>query len=149
MKTLHIDVVIGLAILLFSVVFYSLSAQMPADPAVFPKLILSILALFSLLIIWTGVSKTLSAKNEGIKNIPIFGHARGPAVTFIALCVYLALINLLGFFTASSLAAIFFMLYFGIKSYIQVLLVLVLMNTFVYLLFVWQLRISLPTGLFI
>ncbi|MDQ7734875.1 tripartite tricarboxylate transporter TctB family protein [Halomonas sp. SpR1] len=149
MKTLHIDVVIGLAILLFSIVFYSLSAQIPADPAVFPKLILSILALFSLLIIWTGVSKTLSAKKERLKNIPIFKHARGPAVTFIALCVYLALINLLGFFTASSLAAIFFMFYFGVKSYIQALLVVILMNTFVYLLFVWQLRISLPTGLFI
>lgn len=149
MKTLHIDVVIGLAMLLFSILFYSLSTQMPAGPAVFPKLILAILFVFSLLIVRTGVSKTLSAKKEGLKNMPIFVHARGPAITFIALCFYLALINLLGFFTASSLAAIFFMLYFGVKSYIQVLLMLILMNTFVYLLFVWQLRISLPTGLLI
>jgi hypothetical protein len=141
------DVAIGLAMLLFSIVFYSLTMQMPADPAVFPKLILSVLALFSLLILFSGLAKTRAAKKERTSFAPVFTHVRGPAVTFVALCLYLALINVLGFFTASSLAAIFFMLYFGITSYVQVLLFLVLMNTFVYWLFVWQLGISLPAGL--
>lgn len=113
----------------------------------FPKLILSVLGLFSLLILASGISKTRGPLKANVNSAPIFTHVRGPAVTFTALCIYLALISVLGFFTASSLAAIFFMFYFGLKSYVQMLFVLVLMNTFVYLLFVWQLRISLPTGL--
>lgn len=147
MKTLHMDVPIGLAMLLFSITFYSLTMMIPADPAVFPKLILSVLGLFSLLILVSGISKTRAAQKASVNSTPVSTHIRGPAVTFTALCIYLALISVLGFFTASSLAAIFFMLYFGLKSYVQMFFVLVLMNTFVYLLFVWQLRISLPTGL--
>lgn len=147
MKALHSDALIGLAMLVFSIIFYSLSAQMPYDPAIFPKLILTTLIVFSLFIIWSGIAKTRAAKKQGIKHRPIFEHIRGPIITFIALCLYIALINTLGFFTASSIIAIFFMFYFGVRSYIQVMLVLLIMNTFIYLLFVWQLRIALPTGL--
>lgn len=146
MKSLHIDVLIGLALLAFSILFYSISTQMPSDPAVFPKLILTTLTVFSLCITWSGVAKTLIDKKKGIKHDLSFKYIQGPAVTFIALCFYLVLINILGFFAASSIAAIFFMLYFGVKSYINMTLVLIIMNTFIYLLFVWQLRISLPTG---
>ena len=147
MKALHSDLVIGLVMLLFSIAFYSLSAQMPADPAVFPKLILVTFAVFSLFIVWTGIAKTLASKKQGTQHLAVFENIRGPIVTFVALCIYVALISVLGFFVASSLTAVFFMLYFGVKSYLQVLLVLVIMNTFIYMLFVWQLRISLPTGL--
>ena len=147
MKALHSDALIGLAMLVFSILFYSLSAQMPSDPAVFPKLILTTLILFSLFITWSGASKTWAAKKQGVKHTPIFEHIRGPLVTFIALCLYIAFINILGFFAASSIVAIFFMIYFGVRSYVQVMLVLLIMNTFIYLLFVWQLRIALPTGL--
>lgn len=65
MKALHSDLVIGLVMLLFSIAFYSLSAQMPADPAVFPKLILVTFAVFSLFIVWTGIVKTLASKKTG------------------------------------------------------------------------------------
>lgn len=147
MKTLHSDMLIGLAMFIFSIIFLILSAQMPSDPALFPKLILTILIIFSILIIWSGVAKTWAAEKQGVKHTPIFKHTRGPLVTFIALCLYIALINILGFFAASSIIAIFFMIYFGVRSYIQVMLVLIIMNTFIYLLFVWQLRIALPTGL--
>ncbi|MGO1871116.1 MAG: tripartite tricarboxylate transporter TctB family protein [Halomonas sp.] len=147
MKTLHSDVLIGLAMLIFSIIFLTLSAQMPSDPALFPKLILTILIIFSFLITWSGVSKTWAAEKKEVKQTPVFKHIRVPLVTFIALCLYIALINILGFFAASSIVAIFFMIYFGMRSYVQVILVLLIMNTFIYLLFVWQLRIALPTGL--
>lgn len=147
MKALHSDVLIGSAMLIFSIIFYSLSAQMPSDPAVFPKLILTTLIIFSLFITWSGVSKTWQTKRKGEKNPPLFEHIRGPLITFTALCLYIALIHILGFFAASSIIAIFFMVYFGVRSYMQVILVLFIMNTFIYLLFVWQLRIALPTGL--
>ncbi|MDN7133519.1 tripartite tricarboxylate transporter TctB family protein [Halomonas sp. MC140] len=147
MKALHSDALIGLAMLIFSIIFLILSAQMPSDPAVFPKLILTILIIFSLFITWSGVSKTWAAEKQGVKHTSIFQHIRGPLITFIALSLYIVLISILGFFTASSIVTIFFMIYFGVRSYVQVMLVLLIMNTFIYLLFVWQLRIALPTGL--
>jgi hypothetical protein len=55
----------------------------------------------------------------------------------------------LGFFVATSLAMIFFMNFFGYRSYFKVLVISILFNSFIYLLFVWQLKISLPTGLFV
>jgi hypothetical protein len=61
--------------------------------------------------------------------------------------VYAFLIEFLGFFSATSLASVFFMLFFGLRSYVRILMVLVGLNVFIYILFVWQLRISLPSGL--
>ena len=41
------------------------------------------------------------------------------------------------------------MLLFGMRSYIKLLLVLIGINVFIYLLFVWQLKIVLPAGVLI
>ncbi|KDE38777.1 Tricarboxylate transport protein TctB [Nitrincola lacisaponensis] len=147
MKAIHLDLVIGAIMLMFSAVFYSLSVQMPSDPAVFPKLILATLMAFSAYILVNGISKTWTAKKQGVAQERVFKQVRGPIVTFVALCVYVILIDVLGFFVSSTLAAVFFMRYFGVSSYLQMLLVLIIMNSFIYMLFVWQLRISLPTGL--
>ena len=61
----------------------------------------------------------------------------------------MGLVDFLGFFAASSLASVFFMIFFGLRNPIRILLVLIGLNAFIYGLFVWQLKIGLPTGILI
>jgi hypothetical protein len=149
MKNIHTDIYIGMLMLLMSGFFYSLASEMPPEPAVFPKLILLILAVFSLVIIIKGILETLRARNEERSVERYFQKIRGPAVVYVALCSYVALIEVLGFFTASTLASAFFMIIFGVRSYKRILLVLAGINAFIYLLFIWQLQIALPMGVLI
>jgi hypothetical protein len=149
MKNIHLDTFIGIFLLIVSVFFYSLTAQMPDDPAVFPKLVLLVLMVFSVLIMCKGITKTIKAKRDNLMVERYFENIRGPASVYIGLCVYVFLIQLLGFFVASSISSVFFMVLFGIKSYFKIFLLVIGINVFVYLLFVWQLKIALPTGLLI
>jgi hypothetical protein len=149
MKKLHLDVYIGLVLLAASGYFYFLAHGMPADPALFPKLILVILMALSCVICGTGVLETVRARHESRPVKQHFPALKGPATVFIALCVYAALIEVLGFFAASTAASAFFMVLFGLRSYVRILLVLVGINAFIYALFVWQLKITLPAGLLI
>lgn len=41
------------------------------------------------------------------------------------------------------------MIFFGLRNPIRILLVLIGLNAFIYGLFVWQLKIGLPTGILI
>lgn len=150
MKYLHLDTVIGLCMLLLCSFFYALTTDMPKDPALFPQLILVALAAFSLFISIAGLIKTIRARNQN-KAVESFFNAglRGPLTAYAGVVAYVVLIPVLGFFVATSLATAFFMGYFGYRSYGKALIILVSTNAFIYLLFVWQLRISLPTGLFI
>ncbi|WP_417777468.1 tripartite tricarboxylate transporter TctB family protein [Stutzerimonas xanthomarina] len=150
MKGLHPDTVIGLCMLLLCLYFYSVTANLPKDPALFPQIILVALAAFSLFILVAGLLKTIRARKRNEQVVGFFEDGlRGPLTAYAGLVVYVALIPVLGFFTATSLATAFFMGYFGYRSYIKALIVLVSINAFIYLLFVWQLRILLPTGLLI
>lgn len=150
MKCLHLDTVIGLCLLLFCLNFYSVTADLPKDPALFPQIILVALAAFALFILASGLVKTIRARNENKQVVHFFEDGlRGPLMAYAGLVAYVALIPVLGFFTATSLATAFFMGYFGYRSYIKALIILVSINAFIYLLFVWQLRILLPTGLLI
>jgi len=149
MKNIHLDTFIGMFLLIVSAFFYFLTVQMPDDPAVFPKLVLLVLIVFSVVIMFKGITKTIEAKRDGLMVESYFEKIRGPASVYIGLCVYVFLIQLLGFFVASSMSSVFFMVLFGIKSYLKIFLLVIGINVFVYLLFVWQLKIALPTGLLI
>lgn len=149
MKKVHLDAVIGFVLLIISGYFYIVSSNMPADPALFPKLILASLALLSVYIFLTGVIKTVHSIKCQLESDGFLNRLRGPLTTYLAAVVYAICIPVLGFFVATSIACMFFMYYFGYRSYIKSLGVLVALNTFIYVLFVWQLKISLPEGIFI
>lgn len=149
MRNIHLDTFIGLFMLLVSGFFYSLTDEMPDDPAEFPQLVLILLMVFSLVIMLKGVMYSLKARNEGAMVEKYLDKIRGPAIVYLALCVNVGLIQILGFFTATTIASAFFMVLFGIRSYVKIFMTLLGINIFIYSLFVWQLKISLPTGLLI
>ena len=149
MRNIHLDTFIGLLMLLVSGYFYYLTQEIPPEPAEFPKLVLIILMVFSLVIMSKGILLSLQAKKKGQTVEQYFEKIRGPMFVYIALCVYVVLIELLGFFSSTTIASAFFMFLFGMRSYTKQFLVLIGINLFIYLLFVWQLKIVLPSGILI
>jgi len=149
MRNIHLDTFIGLLMLVVSGYFYSLTQEMPPEPAEFPKIVLIILMIFSLVIMSKGILLSIRAKKKGLIVEQYFDKIRGPMVVYFALCIYVVLIELLGFFASTTIASAFFMLLFGMKSYTKLFLVLIGINVFIYLLFVWQLKIVLPSGVLI
>lgn len=149
MKHVHLDAVIGFALIIISGFFYIISSNMPPEPALFPKLILAGLSLLSISIFTSGVIKTIHSVRSNIESEKFFNGLRGPVTTYLAAVIYAVLIPFLGFFMATSIASIFFMYYFGYRSYVKAAAVIITLNSFIYILFVWQLKISLPEGIFI
>lgn len=147
MKTINNDITAGLVLFFSSLMLYTVTNNMPTGPAIFPKIILATLAGLAFIVFSSGLQKTIKAVKNHTENTRVFENSLSPFVTYLSICLYVGLIGVLGFFSASSIAAIFFMLYFGANSYLHVFLVTLCINSFIYLLFVWQLRISLPTGI--
>jgi len=111
MRNIHLDTFIGLLMLLVSAYFYYLAQNMPPEPAEFPKLVISILIVFSLVIMSKGISLTIRAKKNGTIVGHYFEKIRGPMAVYLGLCVYVSLIELLGFFTSTTIASAFLCFY--------------------------------------
>lgn len=149
MKRIHLDVYIGATLLLAAGYLYSVTMGMPDGPAMFPKLLLIILMLFSGLILTQGVLASQHARRDNRTLPSFFPRVSGPMVVFAVTVGYVVLIDVLGFFSATTLASALFMVLFGLRRAGQIALVTLGINLFIYALFVWQLRIALPGGLLI
>lgn len=146
MKHIHLDVHIGAVLLLAAGYLYSLAMDMPDGPAMFPKLLLIILMLFAGVILAQGVVVSLRARRDGQPLPRFFPRLGGPMAVFALLVGYVVLIDVLGFFSATTLASALFMALFGLRRAGQIALVALGVDLFIYALFVWQLQIALPTG---
>jgi len=149
MKNLHIDIYIGILMFLTSTYFYTLTLEMPKDPATFPQLILTVLIVFSIIVFSKGCITTIKSKKSNSKIDRYLNDSGRPLILYIAIVLYVIFISLIGFFTASTIASAFFIVFFGVRDLRKIILVLFGINIFIYALFVWQLKIYLPTGLFI
>tara|TARA_R110001583_G_scaffold195469_1_gene374005 strand:+ start:3094 stop:3543 length:450 start_codon:yes stop_codon:yes gene_type:complete len=149
MKNLHIDIYIGILMFFTSTYFYTLTLEMPQDPATFPQLILTVLIVFSIIVFTKGFITTIKSKRENNKIDRYLNDSGRPLVLYISIVLYVISIDLIGFFTASTIASAFFIVFFGVRNLRKIILVLLGINVFIYALFVWQLKIYLPTGLFI
>jgi phosphatidylglycerophosphate synthase len=129
--------------LAFSISFLIMTFDMPAGPSKFPRIILFFLLLFSGYILVTGIRKTLLKKDVERK----FLNYKHPLVTFFMIAIYVFLIDILGFFSSTSIFIAIFMLFYNVRKYRVVFLCVLGVNLFVYYLFVWQLNIQLPAGL--
>lgn len=149
MKNLHIDIYIGILMFFTSIYFYTLTLEMPQDPATFPQLILTILIVFSVLIFTKGFMTTKKVQKTKEKIDRYFNRSKRSFILYISIVVYVISIDLIGFFTASTIASAFFITFFGIRNLKKIILLLLGINLFIYALFVWQLKIYLPSGLLI
>lgn len=148
-RTIHHDIYIGLIMLLFSVGMFVNTYKMPEGSAQFPKIILSLFTFFSLYILAFGIKKTkdLNSSNKNEKSLS-FQEVNTPLAIFLIIVAYVTIIKFLGFFIATTMFMIAFMYFYKVKSWKLIILNALGVNLFIYLLFVLQLNVRLPKGLF-
>ncbi|MBZ4653560.1 MAG: tripartite tricarboxylate transporter TctB family protein [Peptococcaceae bacterium] len=149
-RIIHQDVYMSIAMLIFAIVALARTSVFPAEAAHFPRLILGLLIVFTLWTLYEGIKKTkaINADGTGADKVIKLPQLTLPMATFLIVVVYTALIGILGFFTATTLFILGFMYFYQVRKVQTILLTLVGTNVFIYLLFVYQLNVPLPKGLF-
>ena len=71
---------------------------------------------------------------------------KNPMIAFVRIVAYALLMDTIGFFVSSALFMFIMMLWMGYKKYHVILLTIAGMLGFIYLLFVYQLHVALPSG---
>jgi hypothetical protein len=136
---------------LTAIVLLLRTGSMPAGAAQFPKVILACFIGFGLWIAYKGVVKTRLLKNDRgdqVKDKPLdLTQLKRPFLTLAGVIMYVAAIKLAGFFVASTAFVLVFMWFSGIRSIKKMLLITLGMDIFLYLLFVIQLKVQLPSGM--
>ncbi len=158
MSKINNDTLAGLILLIFSLVlaFYITPNQVEMhrnvtlvalSPRFFCYLTSGLLGFLSLVLIYLSLKK--NGQDEAAETKPTSWQPllRGLFSTAVA-CLYVALASILGFFVSTALAMTIFLIYFGVKNWLGILLFLLIVLGFIYLLFVEALKVVMPSGLF-
>ena len=152
------DLVTFLVIFGMGTFLYIRSVDFPLGAKAFPQvIIISVLVLTVVMIARSFLPARKTAKSETEPSVGQGDEEQErsastrlktqPAVVLAAMIAYVALINVLGFFVTSILFVPGLIYYMGLRSWRAVLLPSVVLLVFVYVLFVTQLRVPLPTGI--
>lgn len=135
---LNRDRIAGLIILLISAGFFCEGWSYPFRSRLFP------LALLTLLMIGAIILIVRSPRKEGEEG----GEPKKVLLTTVLCVAYVALVEVLGYFVATSVFMAVFMAMMGIRKPLVYLLAITGINVAFYLLFVWQLKVPVPAGFF-
>lgn len=153
-KKIHQDIIIGIILILISTFLYIKTFDLTRDAALFPRGLIVLFSLFAVIIIIKGISKTRlmrqgnEIKYEGDESAINFRLLASPIITLIFVVVYILLLYLIGFFPSTILFIAGYLWYKKVKDWKAYLFVLVGINLFIYLIFVMQLNVQLPLGIF-
>lgn len=138
----HQDIYIGVLIIMFCAAFLLITANLPKGAAIFPALMLVILALLACWITWDGVKKTKASKNgTPIDNTITLSKLKIPAITYLYIIVYIALFSLTGYFISTTVFIIALMKHFHMTSWKKIILITAGFVFAIYALFVKQLNV--------
>ncbi len=137
------DLVIGIVCAAVGIWAWIISLQFPATTQMYTHVALgAFIGLSAILIVWS----VIHAKVPGgeVVQPAIF---KNPMLTFVMILVYVLLLDKIGFFVASAVFMLGFMWFMGYRKPLTMILTTVGMLGFIYLLFVYELHVSLPEGI--
>jgi putative tricarboxylic transport membrane protein len=144
------NIVLGLFFLLFVIIFFMATMQLPSaeashkDPAVYPSLLLFLIAVVGVILIVQGV---FSYKRDGKKKIFDYGKMKLPFILMALTLVYVIVMQFIGFLISTfSYLFLVFMAFGGKKR--PGLWFSSILTCIEYGLFAWILRVRLPEPLF-
>lgn len=148
-KAINQDVVMGAALLLVSGVLYMMARELISEAAIFPMVLIILLAIFALAILFKGVGrdeKTYGDHGDDEEKLNV-EMLKSPLIVFAGIFLYCLLITVVGFFVATSIFLVLYLYLNRYRSIIKVITTVLVVNLFIYLLFVQQLNVRLPAGL--
>lgn len=157
---IHQDVYIGSILILMAGFLYYEALSFNAEASIYPKGILTLFGALGLLISINGFRKTKKKNDsnndsneeftyEGEESELTFSLIKNPFAVILMVIVYVILLNLLGFYSATALLTIGMLLFMGIKKWTTYVYTTLGILVFINLVFEFQLGVNLPTGFLI
>ncbi|MCG7345525.1 tripartite tricarboxylate transporter TctB family protein [Sporosarcina sp. ACRSL] len=138
--------IIGIGLLLFSIYVWLTANAFPPSNSIgpgadfFPKVTATILGILSVLLVFK------KEENAG----DIFTLQRGSIPHFIggfiSLIIYVILVPIIGFFISTVLVSLFWMLLMGIRRWVVLVSVSILLSVVVVILFEYVMNVPIPHG---
>ncbi|MCM3762294.1 tripartite tricarboxylate transporter TctB family protein [Alkalihalobacillus oceani] len=146
------EICIGVIIFIFSIVLFSLSLGVRGEAAVFPLGLSILLAFLSCSIVIRGIrirrkGEEVATLQEVEEDVLSWRILESPLTVALFTLIYILLITFIGFFPATVLFFIAYLLYMGIKGVVKYVLIISIFSTFIYFVFIVQLRVFLPSGI--
>lgn len=145
-KILTLDAWIGIVLMIFSVWFWILSGEFPAEAQMFPRFFLATNCLLSALLVINTIRHNLKSDGE-THNATSWKELSVIIEAYLIIMVYVICIDFIGFFVSTSVFLIVFMLFLNVRKPVTLICVTAGMDLFLYLLFTVGLRLNLPAGL--
>ena len=140
-----VDRIIVLILVVMSISFYVMSESFPSGADTFPKVMLGIICILSLILLGGSFRKKNNEVSEKVKGNLLI--AVRPYLTVVFCAVYVIGVQFIGFFVSTFIFGTILMLYLGVKNYLTILISLVSLLVAIYLLFVMELHVPLSQGL--
>ena len=144
-RKINNDVFIGIFLALFSLFFLRDTAQIHPGAAQFPRMILVVFLIMSIVVTILGVRKTLkpelAKKGDFDFTLKI---VKNPIIAFAIIVLYVVLFNTVGFFVSTTIFTPLFMIFYGARKIVPIVATTVGINFFVWVLFVHLLNVFLP-----
>ena len=153
-RYIHHDVFISALLLVFSAVFLKTSANFPELSGVFPQFFLCVLVILAGIILYRAIRETNrinTLRARGEESIPDLTLAQIalPMQGIACIFAYSLAIQSLGFFVSTTAFLVLFMLFLGIRKWQHIVFPTLGTDIFLYVLFVRQLKLSLPAGILV
>ena len=143
-KTRIQDLVIGIGVVALGVFMWmqTVVKKFAAQSKSFSRFVLAVFILLGLILI---VISIINAKKPAGKEVKLREFVN-PMIMFAIIVVYVLLMKTLGFFPATLLFMPAVMIYMGYKRPLPMICVTIGMNLFIWVLFVYSLKVRLPKG---
>jgi hypothetical protein len=157
------DFFTGIGIVIFSAVMFTLAGRMPPPasfglgPGGYPMLVTGVLAALGIILAIQGwlqmrrAAKAVRAEKDsaGAKKLLGPGELRGIAILALSFWLYIVLIKYLGYLITTPIFLFLFLLQYGDRKWLRMILVSVITTVASWVLFVYAFRIFLPDFYFL
>lgn len=142
LSKVHIDAWMGGLLIVLSVIFYLMAGQFSnPEAATWPKVILVCIIILSVMLLIRGLRLTQQNADPG--TIPA-NVMKGPMATIVMIIVYAIAMNFTGYFVSTAIFLPLGMFALGQRSWKAIVGVTVVLEVFIYVLFVTQLQLRMP-----
>lgn len=140
-KQIHQDVFVGFFCLAICLAIFMLTASLPFDAAMMPRLLASLMVLLAIVIIYQGLEKS-KAPAEEQKKLLTWDGLKIPLITWGLVFVYVVLFNVAGYFISTGIMIIVLMRFMKQTSWKLIIGIDVVYLLLMYFVFVRMLHVS-------
>lgn len=142
LRKISADVWVSLVLIVWSVWWYVLAEAFDnIDAELWPKGVLILTVILSVLLMLSGIKKSMSKENKENGDPKVF---IGSLISFLGIIIYAITMEYVGFFIATGIFCPISMFLLGSRNWKAIICVTAGLNVFVYILFVTQLQLQMP-----